>query len=158
MEWEHHNREIWSEEALNLMKKIHLIGHSVRRHVHQASQKEGITRSQRTLIKTIIINGPQRIQDLGALLGLSNSTVSGLVDRLEEKGMVERRRSEEDKRNVYVHVTTMQKTRIYEMHNDFDNRIIAFVDALSKEELETLNTILDKASKAMQFEERQDDE
>jgi DNA-binding MarR family transcriptional regulator len=104
------------------------------------------------------MNGPQRIQDLGLMLGLSNSTVSGLVDRLEEKGMVERRRSEEDRRSVYVHVTKKQKHKIYEMHNEFDLRINTFVDSLSKAELETLHTILDKLEMTIRYTESEDDE
>lgn len=144
MEWDHHKTGVWSEDTIQIMDKIHTIGHQMRQHFHKAAQKEGITRSQRSLLKALMHKGPQCIQDLSTLLDLSNSTVSGIVDRLEEKGIVERRRDEGDRRSVYVHVTPGQKDRLYKMHNEFDKHIEAFFLSLSAEEKRTLHAIIEK--------------
>ena len=50
-------------------------------------------------------SGKMKISDLSKKMGLSNSTVSGIIDRLEKQGLVERKRSDEDRRVVYVNVT-----------------------------------------------------
>lgn len=65
----------------------------------------GITLPQGLVIATLISSGEMKISDLSRKIGLSNSTISGIVDRLEKQQLVERTRSEEDRRIVYVKVT-----------------------------------------------------
>jgi DNA-binding MarR family transcriptional regulator len=43
-----------------------------------------------------------KVSDISRKLDLSNSTVSGIIDRLVEKKIVERRRSEKDRRIVMI--------------------------------------------------------
>lgn len=54
---------------------------------------------------------PMTISSVAERLGLSNPTVVRAVDALERKGLVERRRSEEDGRVVHI-VTTQEGRRI----------------------------------------------
>jgi DNA-binding MarR family transcriptional regulator len=51
------------------------------------------------------------LKELSGRLGLSHSTVSGIVDRLENRGLVERRTDEKDKRLTRILVS--QKVRDY---------------------------------------------
>jgi MarR family transcriptional regulator, organic hydroperoxide resistance regulator len=59
--------------------------------------------------------GKMKISDLSDTLFQSNSTISGIIDRLEKQEIVERERSEEDKRVVYVKLTPKAE----EIHRDF---------------------------------------
>ena len=63
-----------------------------------------ITPPQGMVIGILSHHGKMKISELSNKLGLSNSTVSGILDRLEKQGMVERERSVEDKRVVYVSI------------------------------------------------------
>ena len=45
------------------------------------------------------------LKDLSAQLGLSHSTVSGIIDRLERQGMIERQAAENDRRFNRIVVT-----------------------------------------------------
>ncbi|GEN34521.1 MULTISPECIES: MarR family winged helix-turn-helix transcriptional regulator [Aneurinibacillus] len=54
------------------------------------------------LVLRCLKHEPQRISDISKQVGLSNSTVSGIVDRLEENGYVRRIRDEQDRRVVWV--------------------------------------------------------
>jgi len=68
-------------------------------------QDTDITPPQGMVIGILSHNNKMKISELSKKLGLSNSTVSGLIDRLEKQGMVERERSLEDKRVVYVSIS-----------------------------------------------------
>ena len=68
-------------------------------------EEKKITFPQMMVMGVLSKEGTLKITDLSAKLSLPNSTVSGLVDRLEELGLVERKRSEDDRRVVYVNVT-----------------------------------------------------
>lgn len=65
----------------------------------------GFTAPQGMVMGNLMRFVKMKISELSERLSLSNSTVSGIIDRLESQGIVERIRSEEDRRIVYVTMT-----------------------------------------------------
>jgi DNA-binding MarR family transcriptional regulator len=65
----------------------------------------GVSMAQFHIAVTLQRNGVMTMSRLADLLGVSLSNASGLVDRLEERGYVERTRVPEDRRIVMVRVT-----------------------------------------------------
>jgi DNA-binding MarR family transcriptional regulator len=57
--------------------------------------------------------GPMPISNLATATGSANSTISGVVDRLEKMGLIRRVRSEQDRRVIYV-ATTDRFENMYE--------------------------------------------
>ena len=87
-------------------------------------------------------------------MGLSNSTVSGIVDRLESQGYVERLRSKEDRRVVYVTTTPKMKEQVMFHENMLESIMEEALKQASEAELqqivsglELLNEILMKTHK-----------
>ena len=64
----------------------------------------GITAPQAMVMGILSKEKRIKMTELSSKLCLSNSTVSGIVDRLEKQGMVERDRSKKDRRVVYVDI------------------------------------------------------
>jgi len=81
----------------------------------------GVSMAQFHIAVTLQRNGVMTMGRLADLLGVSLSNASGLIDRLEERGYVERTRVPEDRRIVMVRVT------------DAGRRLIQENDALSDE-------------------------
>jgi len=50
-------------------------------------------------------DGPTTMSRLAETLDVSVASATGIIDRMEKKGVIERRRNEEDRRLVEVHVT-----------------------------------------------------
>lgn len=73
--------------------------------MRKSFEEVSITIPQSLVIGTLIKFGEMKITDLSKKVNLSNSTISGIVDRLEKQQLVVRTRSEEDRRIVYVKVT-----------------------------------------------------
>lgn len=65
----------------------------------------GISMAQFHIMVTLHRNGVMPMSRLADVLGVSQSNASGLIDRLEERGYVERTRVAEDRRIVLVRVT-----------------------------------------------------
>jgi DNA-binding MarR family transcriptional regulator len=114
---------------------------------------KGITMPQGMLIGILHKQGEVKVTELSEKMGLSNSTVSGIIDRLEKQDIVERVRSQEDRRIVYVKLTK----KYSEAHKGFDKiaseQFAIMIDGGSKEELDkiieglrTLKAILDRNS------------
>jgi DNA-binding MarR family transcriptional regulator len=72
----------------------------------------------RYLVKTVGLTGPQLIAlreiggspevslgEVARAISLSQATVTGIVERLEKRGLVDRRGSESDRRKVLMHIT-----------------------------------------------------
>ena len=73
-----------------------------RQHSQTLLRQHGVTAAQLTCLRVLERRGPQTHADLARALLLGRSTVSGLLERLETRGLIERRRSPSDRRRVEV--------------------------------------------------------
>ena len=67
--------------------------------------KLNLTYPQALVLNVLGEEGPIPISALAERTGSANSTVSGIVDRLEKLGLAQRKRSEQDRRVIYVEAT-----------------------------------------------------
>lgn len=78
--------------------------------------KWSLTSSQ-ILVLSLLHNHPElRISEIAASIGLPDSNISGIIDRLEKAGYVERARSTKDRRVVNVKLTG----KVNEIKKEFD--------------------------------------
>ncbi len=76
-------------------------------------------------------HGPLPMSRLAALVGVSVSNMTGIVDRLEQHGMVERIRDDRDRRLVLVRATRTGTTRCEEaegLRREHVRRLIGTLD------------------------------
>jgi DNA-binding MarR family transcriptional regulator len=76
---------------------------------------------------------PCTISSIAADLGIDPATVVRTVDSLEKRGLVERRRSREDRRQVFVEFTEAGRAARQESQQQFINRIHTILLAMSEE-------------------------
>lgn len=67
-----------------------------------------------------------------------------LTDKLIAKGLVVRERCEEDRRVVYLSISTKGQELINSMDDETERMIALVAQKLTKEEAETVNAVLDK--------------
>jgi DNA-binding MarR family transcriptional regulator len=76
--------------------------HAVRRTLQQPVEAElargGLTGPQRSVMQALVKVGGLSVKETSRQVGLAHSTVSGIVDRLERQGLVERQKDKEDHR------------------------------------------------------------
>ncbi|WP_010244266.1 MarR family winged helix-turn-helix transcriptional regulator [Acetivibrio cellulolyticus] len=77
----------------------------VKQRMRKAFENEELTLPQSRVLGVLVKFGKIKISELSEKVNLSNSTVSGILDRLEKQGLVQRVRSEEDRRTVYIQIT-----------------------------------------------------
>ncbi len=76
---------------------------------------------------------PCTISSMAGDLGIDPATVVRTVDSLEKRGLVERRRGREDRRQVFVEFTDAGRAARQESHQQFINRIHTILLAMSEE-------------------------
>lgn len=125
-----------SLELIKLMKEVMFL---LRHHMSSIWEDSGITMPQGFLLGMLSRSGKMKVHDLSLKLSMTDSTVSGIIDRLEKNGMVERTRSLEDKRVVYVSISP----KFEEMHRDFrkdmEENIGNVISKGTPEELEAID-------------------
>jgi DNA-binding MarR family transcriptional regulator len=95
-----------------------------------------------------------KISDLSSKMSLSNSTVSGIVDRLEKQDFVKRIRSKDDRRVVYVEVTSKLKKVGKAKRDRIEKSVQFIISSATPEEMDvikkgllTLEKVIDRKNK-----------
>jgi DNA-binding MarR family transcriptional regulator len=91
--------------------------------------RSGLTGPQISVQALLVVNGPMTIGDLGRDLGLSHSTVSGIVDRLEARGLVQRAADPADRRYTRISVTPLVERYVQHLGEAPAARLVAALRA-----------------------------
>lgn len=74
-------------------------------HSHALVARCGLTGPQLMVLKELVEGHPRSVGEVARGVHLSQATVTGILDRLEERGAVSRTRSRDDRRRVEVATT-----------------------------------------------------
>jgi DNA-binding MarR family transcriptional regulator len=125
---------------IDVVKLFFEVNKSLKTMMKKSFEDFSITMPQGMVVGALIKNGEMKITELSGIMNLSNSTISGILDRLEKQELVVRRRSEEDRRTVYVKATP----KFEEIHRGFQKKIEErFKDLLGEGTPEEINRIVD---------------
>ena len=110
----------------------------------QAERETGITGPQLWAIKIIGDLSPVRVSDLAARMYLNPSTIVGILDRLESRGLVQRNRSDDDRRVVRVLLTDVGKELLLRAPEVASGLLVNGLETLTFKELKSIEAGLDK--------------
>ena len=107
-----------------------------------------LTRSQMDVLILLKINEKKNIQtnqkDIEKALSLKNPTVTGILDRLEDKGYIKRNVSSKDKRLKQISLTDASNEILLKSRNHAKKIEEKILSSLTSEEKEELLQLLDK--------------
>lgn len=92
-------------DAVRILQSVRRVEQCVELYSKRLVRLYQVTTPQLVALMTIADIGKCTMTALGKAIYLSPSTVVGIVDRLEEKGLLLRVRDTQDRRNVYVSLT-----------------------------------------------------
>lgn len=96
------------------------------------------TMPQTMIIYNLANNGRMKISELSEKMGLTNSTVSGIVDRLEDQGVVFRERSSKDRRVVYVQFAPEHEKNYQDMNNNLDKYFNEMLADIPQDQMDSI--------------------
>ncbi|WP_334109536.1 MarR family winged helix-turn-helix transcriptional regulator [Thermodesulfitimonas autotrophica] len=102
------------------------VNHLLRQEMRHLFRDAGFTFPQLSVIHVLRKRGRATVHEISAELKLKDSTVSGILDRLEGRGFVTRTRSEKDRRVVHVELTE----KFAALHDDLHARVNEYMDAI----------------------------
>jgi len=109
----------------------------------------GLTGPQLTVIKLLEELGDLSLSSLSERIRAQNSTVTGIIDRMEREGLVKRERSTTDRRVVYIRLSEKGQTLAREIQVEPMEIFRGALTSLSHEDLAALLSILTKLQKSV---------
>lgn len=96
----------------------------------------------------LILNGAGSLTagEIAAYTGLTTSSVTSLIDRLESKGFVRRVRDPHDRRKVIVEPDREKFAELAQLFGALNNRLVGMLAEYSEKELALLTRFLDRAT------------
>ena len=116
--------------------------------LHEAvGRKAGLTGTDHKYLGFLIQNGQMTAGELSKLTGLTTGSVTGLIDRLEQKKFVKRRFIEDDRRKVIIEPNTKYIMETFEpKYKDFRSKSERLIASFKPKEIKTIETFLTRAT------------
>ena len=132
------NQEQASQE---LVENLFIFFKAMRKSVECDTTEGEMTMPQAIVIRTLVKYGGSSVTELSQKVGLSHSTISGIVDRLEKKELVKRVQDPDDRR--FTKVTVTEKVSDY-LQNKMPHRMfMGVVEAFKKGTTQEQKKVLD---------------
>ena len=90
------------------------------------------------VLMVLRFRGPQTMSHLAETLDVSVASATGIIDRMEHKGVIERRRNDDDRRVVEVHVTDQGLAVFSQIQAERQARMSEMLSTVAESDLEAL--------------------
>lgn len=117
--------------TLRVLSPIHKATRQIGLHLADRMAELGVSNDEAHLLSYLESYGPAPIFELQRVFGHRPSTLTGLIDRLEEGGLVCRRRNPDDGRSFLISLTTAGQglaASVTEVVARFEARVLSRVD------------------------------
>jgi DNA-binding MarR family transcriptional regulator len=129
---------------LRILRALRRITRSIALHSRQLAAVSHITGPQLMCLRTVMALGPITSTAISRDIHVSPSTVVGILDRLEDKGLVRRERGREDRRTVFVTATTAGIELAQQAPSPLQKHLADALNALPELEQATITLSLER--------------
>jgi len=116
-------------------------------HTKELAKNYGVSVPQLLCLQCLYENGKMSMSDIAENIMVNVSTVTGIVDRLEQKGFLERRRVSPDRRVITIALTEKGRSLAKDSPPAVHHRIVHAVKMLSEAEREEIFQALERLSR-----------
>jgi len=136
-----------------IMQSLRRIFKAIQQYSEAVLKEFGVTGPQLWALRTIYAEGQLSMGQLSQKMYLHMSTVSGVVDRLEEKGYVERVRGDKDRRVVKISLTKAGKRLVQRGPEAAQGKLLHGLECLSQREVLIIRGSLEKVVRLMEIQD-----
>jgi MarR family 2-MHQ and catechol resistance regulon transcriptional repressor len=121
---------------------------ALQQHALKSIERLGLGYSDFGVLEVVLHKGPTPVNTIGEKVNLTSGSISVAVDRLEERGLVQRRPHPTDRRTRVVHLTAAGRKLIERAFGCHAAAMERATSGLSKDEREQAIGLLRKLGKA----------
>ncbi len=140
------NTETDAQQAydLRILRALRRITRAIALHSRQLSACSHITAPQLVCLRTVIEKGPLTATAISREVHVSASTVVGILDRLEDKGLIVRERGRADRRIVCISATEAGRQVARDTPSPLQQKLAEALQALPELEQATITLSLER--------------
>ena len=139
-----------TKEIIFLIRKLMQAGEL---YTKELNKKYNVSAAQLNCILALHENGPLPPSRIARHMMVKSSTVTGVVDRLEEKGLVTRLRNSPDRRVITIELTETGNQLAYNAPPPIQQKIVDGLKRLSKDEIDQIVFALKKLTNLLDVED-----
>ncbi|WP_053361993.1 MarR family transcriptional regulator [Bacillus sp. FJAT-27251] len=137
-----------NEEQVNQSLKLFIVlsraFRAINEEVNKVIQQRGLNPTEFAVMELLYHKGDQPLQQIGGKILLASGSITYVVDKLEQKGLLRRVGCPRDRRVTYAQITEDGKKLIEEMFPEHSERIHELMGALDSEEKQQVIELLKK--------------
>ena len=130
--------------ALSTYVKLMRAVESITARIHKHLVAAGLTLSQFAVLEALYHLGPLYQREIGQKLLRSSGNITMVIDNLEKRKLVKRKRNQEDRRSFIIHLTDEGQNLISNIFPSHAEVIANEMDVLTAEEQQTLGSLCKK--------------
>jgi MarR family 2-MHQ and catechol resistance regulon transcriptional repressor len=125
-------------DALNSYIKLIRSAESLSSKINLELSDYGLTESQFGVLDSLFHLGPMKQKEIGKKILKSGGNITMVINNLEKRGLVQRKKGEKDKRQFIIHLTPKGKNTIQEVLPHIVKKIKKHFEILGIEEQKEL--------------------
>ena len=129
------------KEALNSYIKLIRSAESLSSRINLELSEYGLTESQFGVLDSLLHLGPMKHKEIGKKILKSGGNITMVINNLERRELVQRKRGEQDKRQFIIHLTSKGKNKIQGVLPTIVKKIKKHFEVLNKEEQRELQRL-----------------
>jgi DNA-binding MarR family transcriptional regulator len=111
-------------QAEEILATVRALWRDLLRNPYADAEQHGMTGPQITVMACLVSKGAMALTELSRSLGMSHSSASGIVDRLEARGLVRRTQDATDRRRTSIEVTEAVQRYVRELEAGPSGRLV----------------------------------
>lgn len=119
----------FENQSVEIREQMMNLRDAFRHHQNHVRMQYDISETEMEIILYVEKNGAQKMKHIGETFNIKFSTLTSLVDKIEELGLIKRVNSKEDRRSVLVTLTKKGKKLV----DEYDQQAIQYSELLSNQ-------------------------
>ncbi|WML54932.1 MarR family transcriptional regulator [Neobacillus sp. PS3-12] len=120
---------------------------AVQERIRLEMSENNLTITEFSVLEVLYLKGKQTIQQVGHSILISSGSMTYVIDKLEQRGLLHRSACPEDRRAIYVTLTENGKELMESIMPKHHELVDYMLGALSNDEADTLVKLLNKIKK-----------
>lgn len=125
-------------QADEILATVRALWRDLLRNPYADAEQHGMTGPQITVMACLVSRGPMTLTELSRSLGMSHSSASGIVDRLQARGLLRRTEDASDRRRMSIEVTEAVQRYVRELEAGPSGRLVEALASATPPERATI--------------------
>lgn len=141
--------ETMQDQIKEIIYLIRRLMQSGELYTKELNKKYQVSAPQVNCLIVLYENGPLPLSQIARLIMVKSSTVTGIIDRLEQKGLVRRVRNSPDRRMITIELTEAGNALAQHAPPPIQQKIVDGLKRLPKSEIEKIMDGLNKLTRML---------